>query len=61
MSLKSQHHAITPVAKSTIPAAGRSRRLLLSRLREIDALSAKELAAITDDANKIKQSRPIGS
>ncbi|GEM_PF-3995872 len=43
-----------PSKRSLHISAGASRRLLLERLREIDALTEKELRALKDDANKFK-------
>lgn len=43
-----------PSRRSMHISAGASRRLLLERLREIDALTEKELRALKNDANKFK-------
>jgi hypothetical protein len=45
----------TPTGKTTVSASGASRKLLIKRLREMEKLSAKEVATIMADAEKIKQ------
>ena len=42
------------LAKPTVSVTRSSRKLLINRLKEIDKLSAKELAVIMADAEKIK-------
>ena len=46
---------IHKLPRRTVTASGHSRHLLIQRLREIDKLTAKELAVIMADAEKIKQ------
>ena len=41
-------------ANPAVAVSGASRKLLIKRLREIDKLTAKELATIMADAEKIK-------
>jgi len=43
-----------PNGKTTISVSGASRKLLIKRLREMEKLSAKEVATIMADAEKIK-------
>lgn len=42
-------------ARNAVAASGATRKLMIKRLREIDRLTAKELAAIMADAEKIKE------
>ncbi|CAN5421994.1 hypothetical protein BH09PAT4_BH09PAT4_02760 [soil metagenome] len=42
------------LGKPVVSVTGNSRKLLIHRLQEIDKLSAKELAIIMADAEKIK-------
>jgi len=44
----------TPKGKTIVSASGASRKLLIKRLREMEKLSAKEVATIMADAEKIK-------
>jgi hypothetical protein len=45
----------SPSDKSPRAVAGASKRLLLQRLREIDKLTARELARLKADSERLKQ------
>lgn len=50
----SPSRATRPPAGQAVSVARTSRKLLIRRLRELEKLSAKELAVIMADAEKIK-------